>query len=511
MTSMAFIANHLWQSTLFAVAVALVTLAFRRNRAQVRHWLWLVASTKFLVPFSALVVVGSQFGWRPPVSVPEPTFVVIESIGHPFAAAAPQAAAAIPAAAAPSSAVTMPFVLLAVWLAGSITVLTVWCIRWRRIAAIVRQATPVHEGREVAALRRLEQVTGIGRQIPVVTSESSLEPGVFGIFGPVMLWPSGISERLTGEQIDAICSHELAHVTRRDNLLAAVHMIVEAVFWFHPLVWWLGARLVDERERACDEAVVRWGNEPHVYAESILRTCQFSIESPLACVAGVTGSDLKRRIEHIVRNDPNVPLNSWRKLILITALFATVAGPVALGARRAPAATSSTAITESSTLPTFEVASVKANKSGTAGFGGMGFQPNGRFSARRVSVRELINWAYSRQPFERRQISGGPDWMDSERFDIEARAPKDLSGTPEIFISQMRLMVRALLDERFHVAVHEESRTAPTYSLIMARSDGRLGPELHRSNVDCAALFKESFAGRPLPVLRHPAARPRAA
>ena len=77
-------------------------------------------------------------------------------------------------------------------------------------------------------------------------------------------------------------------------------MVVQAVFWFHPLVWWIGARLVDERERACDEDVLRGGSEPEVYAESILRTCRFSIESPLACVAGVTGADLKRRIEAIM-------------------------------------------------------------------------------------------------------------------------------------------------------------------------------------------------------------------
>ena len=52
---------------------------------------------------------------------------------------------------------------------------------------------------------------------------------------------------------------------RRDNLAAAIHMVVEAIFWFHPLVWWIGARLVEERERACDEEVLRLGNEPTVY------------------------------------------------------------------------------------------------------------------------------------------------------------------------------------------------------------------------------------------------------
>ena len=78
-------------------------------------------------------------------------------------------------------------------------------------------------------------------------------------------------------------------------------MAVQAIFWFHPLVWWIGARLVDERERACDAEVVRLGSDPRVYAESLLKTCQFYVESPLVCVSGVTGSDLKKGIEQIMR------------------------------------------------------------------------------------------------------------------------------------------------------------------------------------------------------------------
>ena len=133
---------------------------------------------------------------------------------------------------------------------------------------------------------------------------------MFGILRPVLLWPRDIDMRLDDAQVHAILAHELAHVRRRDNLTAAMHMFVEAVFWFHPLVWWIGARLVDERERACDEEVVRLGNDPHVYAESILKTCQFYVESPLTCVPGVTGSDLKKRIERIMSHRPGTSLGS---------------------------------------------------------------------------------------------------------------------------------------------------------------------------------------------------------
>src|SRR6185436_12798844 len=130
-------------------------------------------------------------------------------------------------------------------------------------------------------------------EIPIVASDGHMEPGVFGLRRPALVWPRGIDDRRTNAQIDAILLHEIAHVRRRDNLTSALHMAVQTIFWFHPLTWWIGSRLVDERERACDEDVVRGGSEPHVYAEGILKTCQYFVESPLACVAGVTGSDLK--------------------------------------------------------------------------------------------------------------------------------------------------------------------------------------------------------------------------
>ena len=79
-------------------------------------------------------------------------------------------------------------------------------------------------------------------------------------------------------------------------------MAIQAIFWFHPLVWWLGMRLVDERERACDEEVLRLGTKPQIYAAGILNVCKLYIESPLPCVSGITGSSLKERIEAIMKN-----------------------------------------------------------------------------------------------------------------------------------------------------------------------------------------------------------------
>jgi uncharacterized protein (TIGR03435 family) len=108
-------------------------------------------------------------------------------------------------------------------------------------------------------------------------------------------------------------------------------MLIEAAFWFHPLVWWIGRRLVDERECSCDEAVVQSGNQADTYAQGILNICKHYLESPLPCVSGVTGSDLKKRIVRIVTGQAARPLDLSRKLLLSLGGFAAVATPVTLG------------------------------------------------------------------------------------------------------------------------------------------------------------------------------------
>src|SRR5262249_53507356 len=159
----------------------------------------------------------------------------------------------------------------------------------------VREAARLRDGREVAVLRRLEAAAGLRASIPMVSCEATHEPGVFGVVAPVLVWPRGFADRLAADEIEAILAHGGCHAGRRDNLAAGVHMIVQALYWFHPLVWWIGARLLDERERACDEEVLRLGSAPEVYAEGILKACRYAIEWPPACAAGVTGSDLRTR------------------------------------------------------------------------------------------------------------------------------------------------------------------------------------------------------------------------
>jgi uncharacterized protein (TIGR03435 family) len=468
------LANHLWQSTLFVAVVALLAFLLKRNRAQVRYWLWLAASVKFLVPFSALVAVGSQVGWRSSTNIVQPQMsFVIGVISQPFAL--PQVTA-VPQAAA-SNVPVLPVVLCAIWFCGCAMHLLAWCVRWQRVAGVVRRASPLEDGRELEVLRRLEGIVGTRQPIAIVTSDTSLEPGVFGILTPVLIWPRSIGGRLADRQLEAILAHELCHVRRRDNLAVAIHMVVEALFWFHPLVWWLEQRLVDERERACDEEVIRLGSEPQFYAEGILRTCEFYVEAP-SIVAGVTGSDLKKRIEAIMSGHSAERLNTWKKIALAMIGVFMLAVPIVNGVLNA-ARLHAQSPAPAAISPAFEVASVKPNKSGEQNIGGKGFG-RGRWDRTNAPLKMLILEAFG---VRSEQLVGLPAWAGTERFDVDAR-----TGTADVNRTEALAMMQGLLKERFGLTSHRETRDVPTYDVLVGRVNGTLGPGLQRTEHDCSAM-----------------------
>ncbi len=483
------VGDHLWQSTLFAAAAGLLTLAFRNHRAQVRNALWLAASIKFLVPFAALVAIGGHFAWRRavPLAPNQAAFSLdLGTITQPFARVA---ATAPPAVVSHGIAWVVPLFLFAIWLCGCAVILLTWWKGWRRVAAVVRAASPVESGPALQALRRLEAAAGIPRPVALVSSNTALEPGVFGIFTPVLLWPANIDGSLTGAHVEMILAHELSHVRRRDNLAAAIHMVVETLFWFHPLVWWLGARMVDERERACDEDVLRLGGEPQVYAESVLKVCEFYLESPLACVAGVTGSNLKKRMERIMSNRVGQTLSRGRKLLLATAGVAALAVPLLVGVATAPRLLAQSASSQSleameaaGVKMSFDVASVKPNKTNARPTSNIGealddtFVPTGGL----FSVTSSALMAYLRFAYKTNMIPIGlPDWGRTDRFDIQAQA----QGNPTK--DQYRLMLQSLLADRFKLAIHRETRQMPVYQLVLAK-EGKTGLQLKPDDGSCS-------------------------
>jgi uncharacterized protein (TIGR03435 family) len=143
--------------------------------------------------------------------------------------------------------------------------------------------------------------------------------------------------------------------------------------------------------------------------------------------------------------------------------------------------------------PKFEVASVREN---TAADGKvlLGIQPGGRFTTTGVPLATLITQAYGLQ---RSQLVGGPDWMETARFDITAKAETEIPRTALGAPGPLQLMVQDLLEERFKLRARRETREQPVYALRLARPDGQLGPGLRVSTTDCAALFAPGRSGPP--------------
>ena len=150
-------------------------------------------------------------------------------------------------------------------------------------------------------------------------------------------------------------------------------------------------------------------------------------------------------------------------------------------------------------LPTFEVASVKENVSGDSR-ARVQTLPGGRFVATNVLLKGQIADAFlGAQPLALSRVLGGPEWIGSTRYDIIAKASSEFQLSPDGPPVDLLLMLRSLLQDRFKLRAHRETRELPIYELVVARADGKLGPELRQSAVDCDALNAAVRGGAPLP------------
>ena len=467
--------NHVWQSTLFAVAVCLLSLAFRRNRAGLRYGLWFAASVKFLMPFAAIAAAGGLFAWQ---QAPAPIRSIVASPGvRDFSARF--AELSLDPAEAVGVAQQVEWIaplLIGVWLCGFAPITLRRVKQWRGIRAVVRASTPFAAAAPVPA------------GIEIRTASTVLEPGVVGLWRPVILLPAGIDGYLRPDQFAAVLAHEVCHVRRRDNLTAAIHMAVEALFWFHPMVWWIGARLMATREQACDEHVVAETAAPMVYAEGIVSVCRRYVETPLTSVAGVGGADVKARIDAILANRLGLRLTLSKRLVLAAAAVLSLTVPIVTGALEAAAFAAGQLQGAPAGGPPidpqlrFEVVSVMP----VADNGRFGrFLPTPqRFEYSELPIGWLLRMALQKPDY---QVIGAPGWVDTEFYTIMAKPP---DGTPPAALTTMMLN---LLKDRFQLATHLETRELPIFNLVM-RTDGRLGPDLKTTPADCQATIEERNA-----------------
>ncbi len=150
---------------------------------------------------------------------------------------------------------------------------------------------------------------------------------------------------------------------------------------------------------------------------------------------------------------------------------------------------------EPAPLLRFEVASVKPSTGPTGERG----QPGGFYTATRTLKFFIADAFFFGTPLQMTRVIGGPDWIDSTLYEINARASTPWQRSPDGPPRELFLMIRSVLEERFKLETHMDTRELPVYELVLARADGTLGPQLKRPAIDCDAIIAAVNAGAPPP------------
>jgi uncharacterized protein (TIGR03435 family) len=292
-----------------------------------------------------------------------------------------------------------------------------------------------------------------------------------GWLRPVVLAPIGALGGLPAEHVEALLLHELAHIRRHDYLVNVLQSIVEALLFYHPAVWWISGHIRAERELCCDDLAVAATGDAFTYATALadLEACR-PAHSQGAMAAN--GGRLTDRVARL--------LGRTRPETGIVSAPGAAAGAVLL------AITACVAFGQSAERPKFEVASVKPSKPGNSA--GMPRRPGGRLRATNMPARMLIARAYSLQDF---QIIGGPEWLRDEGFDIEAKGDSNATN------AQAMLMLQSLLEERFQLKYHHETRELPVYALSVGRSGSKLPAPREGGCVKADGSAPPSSTGQP--------------
>ena len=330
----------------------------------------------------------------------------------------------------------------------------------------------------------LRTVDPDARRVAVFLHVGETAPLTCGIARPAILLPAA-AVRWSEDDITRALIHELEHVRRADWPVFIATRIVSALYWFHPLVWIAWRRLALEAERACDDAVLR-GSERTAYAQQLVTLARERWRASAIPVLSMAGrSDLSARIAAVLdETQRRGRLGRARATVILAVAGLLVAAVGPLRAQGTPIV-----IARQADAPAFEVVSIRENKSSVLDpeDSSIAFMPGGRFVTTNWPLRLLIMGAFALQP---QQLVGAPDWIDMVRYDISATAPGPL--TP----ASSQLAIQRMLADRFGLTVHTETRELPIFALRVARDDGRLGPRIKRSAIDCEAIIKANMQVR---------------
>jgi uncharacterized protein (TIGR03435 family) len=260
--------------------------------------------------------------------------------------------------------------------------------------------------------------------------------------------------------------HELEHVARWDLLTNGLSRLICAAYWFHPLVWVAWRRLRLEAEKASDDAVAL-DDDPSDYASLLVSMALPAGGGQPQLLAMASRDDLSARVAALLdRGQTRGPVGRRLAAGMIAVAAAAMIGIAPITVARAMPQTQVTSPTPSTT---YADASIKRHPPTQLR------QIDGRITATGVTVQNLLTMA-----FAVRDVENAPPWVRMDRFDIVANAPAD--ATP----AQGSKNLQALLAELFKLRAHLGMRDFPVYALVLARADGRLGPQISPSQTDCS-------------------------
>jgi uncharacterized protein (TIGR03435 family) len=457
------------KATLVSAAALGAARIARRSRAAVRHVLF---ATAFLVLLMLPLVSALVPVHRVTVPIPDPDRLIGVAPPPPEAAQTVLQSvdggrfSGIPS---PRPSPSMSRLVVTVWLLGVMVCLVPVAAGLLRVRRVHQNGQPWRDGQ--AAVAEIAALSPIRLDIRVMLHDEAVGPMTCGVVRPSIVVPRDALQ-WTAEELQRAIVHELEHVRRADWLTLCIARSICACYWFHPLVWMLWRHLRLEAERACDDAVLR-NAEPEIYAEQLValaaRLASDRAESGLAMA---NRSDLSARVEALLDGrQVRGRAGAW---CVATASMAAVLLSIAVAPLRAVAVPQEPDA-PGGNRPTFDVASVKSNTSGAQELSAR-VMPGGRFVANNMPLRQLIRYAYELQESE---LIGGTREQLSQRFDINAR------GAEEASVADIRLMLQSLLEERFRLRTHSETRTLPVYYLEPFRPGADITTHLRPSGAQC--------------------------
>ncbi len=382
-------------------------------------------------------------------------------------------------------------IVLALWLGGVTFLLIRLAGGWWRVRRLHRDALAKATSRWQSVGERIGSRLGLRRFVHVVDSALVDTPIVVGWLRPVILLPIAALAQLTPAQVDAILAHELAHIRRHDFVVNLLQTFAETLLFYHPAVWWASSRIRIEREHCCDEVAVDVCGDAIGYAAALAELeTQRTEHSAFALAA--TGGSLLDRVRRVLgaRASETPRIGNATMIAALVLIFIVAAGALQLMFARqthgSPAAAARRHLEDLVARTNERVGN--SDQSQPVAWKMVFNHPTGEMAFKGFTGRELVRFAYQ---LPGSGIVGGPAWIDTETFDLSTT----LDSAPAA--EEMPGVVRELLERRFNLSAHEETRDFPVYALVIARPDGALGSHLQPSTSDCFDQQEWIAAGRP--------------